>query len=569
MTLNFTIVRKIISLVVGVLSCVIVFAQPEEMESVVIEDSSQLRKQYIDSILGLEPTFALSPEYFKERYNGGDLTYKVVDNKGNGFDSLYGARNLRPILYGVAYRGGANNYYHKENKRNNHNPLPPDGIRNLCQEGFSASVYLYRENWETATQADTCACANEGWNEMDYYQYDYYDEKHIYEMLKLVYQSAVNDSLGPVYLHCWNGWHASGLLSAITLRQFCGMSKYDAVNYWDINTDGANNSPRYQRIREMIKNFEPYDEFIITDELGNRICPPMPEVIDSSEIFVDVEHLVYVPESIPVGFDIVMHNVKFASGKTTFPNPSSNVDIQNLIMALNEQPDLKIEIGGYTDNSGSYAKNVQISGQRAKFVYDYLLKSGVDNSRISYKGYGPNKPLYSNRYKSTRAGNRRIEVKVIAKKVDNMNKLVDDENDAGISEKTADRKYKITNLIDSLAVIEVGKGVVLDSVQFSPNSIEIPESAKLDLDIVLKVLKENPGLKAEIAGHTDRSGLDELNQLLSKQRAEAVYNYLIANGAKTKQLSWKGYGSSKPITSNKYKWGRDLNRRIEFVILEK
>jgi hypothetical protein len=68
-------------------------------------------------------------------------------------------------------------YYHKENKRNNHNPLPLDGIENLCQEGFSASVYLYRENWETAPNKKDCNCVNQATNSMDYFQYDYYDDK--------------------------------------------------------------------------------------------------------------------------------------------------------------------------------------------------------------------------------------------------------------------------------------------------------------------------------------------------------------------------------------------------------
>ncbi len=63
------------------------------------------------------PDFVLNHEYYIERYNEKDLMSKIVDNKGNGFIDLYGTRNLRPILHGVAYRGGANNYYHKTNKR--------------------------------------------------------------------------------------------------------------------------------------------------------------------------------------------------------------------------------------------------------------------------------------------------------------------------------------------------------------------------------------------------------------------------------------------------------------------
>ena len=62
---------------------------------------------------------------------------------------------------------------------------------------------------------------------------------------KIVYESAINDSVGPVYLHCWNGWHASGYISALILKQFCGMSDIEATAYWDLGTDGANTSPRY------------------------------------------------------------------------------------------------------------------------------------------------------------------------------------------------------------------------------------------------------------------------------------------------------------------------------------
>ena len=63
---------------------------------------------------------------------------------------MYGTRNFRVILHGVAYRGGGNNYYHRSDKRNNKNPLPMDGLNNLLENGFSTSVYLYNENFETS-----------------------------------------------------------------------------------------------------------------------------------------------------------------------------------------------------------------------------------------------------------------------------------------------------------------------------------------------------------------------------------------------------------------------------------
>lgn len=528
----------------------------------------QKRRQYIDSLVALESIRVLSPDLYKERYQAEDLMYKITDNRGDGFDSLYGTRNLRPILHGVAYRGGANNYFHKENKRHNHNPLPDDGVRNLCQEGFSASVYLYRNNFETAPPVDTCACINGSWNQHNYYQFDYNDQEHIYQALKLVYNVATTDSLGPVYLHCWNGWHASGLLSALSLQQFCGFDKWEAINYWDLGTDGANNSPRYQVIREIIKNFEPYPDLMITDSLGNAICPEMPKDIDSAELYVDIEHLVYVPESLPVGFDIVLHNVSFAAGRSSFSNPEKNVDLINLLKALNEQPKLKIEVGGYTDNTGSTAKNIEISSQRAKFVYDFLLRNGIDADRISYKGYGPKKPLYSNRYKSTREGNRRIEIKIIDKAKEDFSKLIEEDTSSDRYKQSTTPDYTFEDLFQPSAAVPYDTEIIIETLVYEPNITEVPEGAKEELNKLATWLNENPQIKGEIAGHTDKSGLEELNELLSEQRAEAVYEYLLSKKVNPNQISFEGYGSSHPITSNKYQHGKERNRRIAFKLLK-
>jgi outer membrane protein OmpA-like peptidoglycan-associated protein len=537
------------------------FSQVENPSDSLANEKSRLR----DSLLSRVPSRSLTPDFYKARYQEKDLMYKVTDNRGDGFDSLYGTRNLRPILHGVAYRGGANNYYHKESKRHNHNPLPMDGIRNLCQEGFSASFYLYREGFDKAPPADTCGCVSGGWNSMQYYQFDYFDEKHIYEMLKMIHNAAIHDTVGPIYLHCWNGWHASGLLSALALRQFCGFDKWQAINYWDLGTDGANNSPRYQRIREMIKNFEPYPDLIITDELGNRICPPMPENIDPNELYVDIEQLVYVPESMPVGFDIVLHNVSFGAGQTSFPNPEKNVDIQNLLLALKQQPDLKVEIGGYTDNSGSTAQNITLSSNRAKFIHDYLVKQGVESDRISYKGYGPEKPLYSNKYPSTREGNRRIEVKIVDKKKEDYSVLVE-ESIGNDKFKTGIQRYFLEDLISPAGGVGLNMPVILKSVVFEPNMVDIIPEAMLELDRMVEWLNKNRSIHLQIAGHTDKSGLEELNVTLSQQRAESVMNYLIEKGVSASRLSAVGLGSAQPIASNKYQHGKEENRRIEVQI---
>jgi len=79
----------------------------------------------------------------------------------------------------------------------------------------------------------------------------------------------------------------------------------------------------------------------------------------------------------------------------------------------------------------------------------------------------------------------------------------------------------------------------------------------------------NPTMKLEIAGHTDNVGSESSNQQLSQSRAEAVVNYLTGNGAGKDRLIGTGYGERMPIADNDTDLGRQLNRRVEFKILNK
>ena len=70
-------------------------------------------------------------------------------------------------------------------------------------------------------------------------------------------------------------------------------------------------------------------------------------------------------------------------------------------------------------------------------------------------------------------------------------------------------------------------------------------------------------LKIEIAGHTDSQGNETYNQGLSERRAQAVADYLIANGANAANIFVKGYGESDPVADNGTMEGRAANRRVE------
>lgn len=93
-------------------------------------------------------------------------------------------------------------------------------------------------------------------------------------ILKEIYESIIDPSGGPVYVHCWNGWHASGLISAMALRQFCNYTLDQSVDYWVKNTDGHNKDKGYESFRLKIKKFEPFPEFKISEEQKKLICIP-------------------------------------------------------------------------------------------------------------------------------------------------------------------------------------------------------------------------------------------------------------------------------------------------------
>lgn len=130
------------------------------------------------------------------------------------------------------------------------------------------------------------------------------------------------------------------------------------------------------------------------------------------------------------------------------------------------------------------------------------------------------------------------------------------------------------NASDSVFVIDIplepivqGAGVVLRNIFFDVNQYKLkPESAE-ELDRVVMLMKENPGLKIEISGHTDNVGRPADNLTLSINRAKEVVNYLVSHGIDNKRLSYKGYGETKPVSSNETEAGKSRNRRTELNIV--
>lgn len=113
---------------------------------------------------------------------------------------------------------------------------------------------------------------------------------------------------------------------------------------------------------------------------------------------------------------------------------------------------------------------------------------------------------------------------------------------------------------------EVGTVVVMKNIFFDFDKSVLKPESYVELDKLVDYLSHN-AVKIEIGGHTDGLGEAEYNERLSENRAFAVYSYLLSKGIESERLSYKGYGSRKPIADNNTEEGRAANRRTEFMII--
>lgn len=113
---------------------------------------------------------------------------------------------------------------------------------------------------------------------------------------------------------------------------------------------------------------------------------------------------------------------------------------------------------------------------------------------------------------------------------------------------------------------KIGKKTVFKNLVFETNKSEILPSSYEELNKLAEYLIKNLLLKIELSGHTDNVGKEEDNQELSEARAKAVAEYLTKKGIVKERISYKGYGSVKPLSTNETEDGRLLNRRVEFML---
>jgi OmpA-OmpF porin, OOP family len=118
----------------------------------------------------------------------------------------------------------------------------------------------------------------------------------------------------------------------------------------------------------------------------------------------------------------------------------------------------------------------------------------------------------------------------------------------------------------SMAKIKKNQPVILKNIFFDTDKYELLPRSFPELQKLVKLLNDTPGLAIEINGHTDNTGDEQHNRQLSLKRAESVANYLKSNRIEEVRITYKGFASSIPIDTNETPEGRQKNRRVEFLL---
>ncbi|MFH1743883.1 MAG: OmpA family protein, partial [bacterium] len=217
--------------------------------------------------------------------------------------------------------------------------------------------------------------------------------------------------------------------------------------------------------------------------------------------------------------------------------------LRTLALLLIQNPRMKLEIQGHTDNIGSRQYNVCLSYRRAKAVKELLVSEGVSADQLLPIGYGFEKPIASNETVEGRYRNRRIEFREISS-----------------PDEFAD-KHPVSHGF----ILEEGQLRVIKELCFDYNSCDIAGVSEAVLEQMTSMLKQNPEIKIEVLGHTDDIGSWAYNQELSRRRAESIREYLVRKGIAADRVVARGLSYDNPIADNRNSEGRKRNRRIEIV----
>ncbi len=155
-----------------------------------------------------------------------------------------------------------------------------------------------------------------------------------------------------------------------------------------------------------------------------------------------------------------------------------------------------------------------------------------------------------------------------ADEAERQRQVADQQRQQAENERTQLRERLRQQLNLVLETRETARGLIVNisDVLFDFNKYTLKPGAREKMAKVAGILLAYPGLKIQVEGHTDSVGSDEYNMNLSRQRADSVRDYLVAQSVPSANITSVGYGESQPVASNDTAAGRQQNRRVELVV---
>lgn len=143
----------------------------------------------------------------------------------------------------------------------------------------------------------------------------------------------------------------------------------------------------------------------------------------------------------------------------------------------------------------------------------------------------------------------------------------------GKTPRPEDLIQEVTNItLDTMVVLDaliLERSIVLENIYYDLNKADIRPDAAIELDKLVKILKDNPSIRIELSSHADARATDQYNDTLTQRRAESAVAYLVSQGIDASRLVAKGYGKRQLIIENaQTEEEHQTNRRTEFKVIE-
>jgi outer membrane protein OmpA-like peptidoglycan-associated protein len=262
-----------------------------------------------------------------------------------------------------------------------------------------------------------------------------------------------------------------------------------------------------------------------------------------------------------VYFDFDKHEIRPAE-KTKLDKLISDIKAGNIAG--------NILVKGHCDVTGPDEYNEVLARQRTFAVHEYLLNNGVPKTSVSIESFGERVPVNDNRTKAERQLNRRVEISWSLQKPVELPKEEPKEKEPQLPVKDFSKT--------AIDTVKEGDVLRLRNINFYGGRHTFLPTAIIPLEELLDVMKANPTLVIEIQGHIccrigspeDGADFDANDTNLSRNRARAVYDYLVENGIDKKRMSYKGFAGLVPLVNPEYtEADRTANRRVEIKIVKK